>query len=184
VTVAAVRPVDDQLWPALETLFGRGGASNGCWCMYWLLGAEYHKRPRTLNKDALHEAVVDGPAPGLLALDDDGRALGWCRVSPRAELAWLNTRLPPIDDLPVWSVPCFYVAAKFRGRGVLTALIAGAVEHAARMGAPAIEAYPIDTAVPGSTRNLFPGTVAAFARAGFDEVARHGKDRAIMRRYL
>jgi GNAT superfamily N-acetyltransferase len=184
VSVAAVRPVDEQLWPALETLFGRGGASNGCWCMYWLLGAEYHKRDRILNKDALRAAAVDGPAPGLLALDEDGRALGWCRVSLRAELGWLNRRLPKVDDLPVWSVPCFYVGSRFRGQGVMTALIAGALAHAARLGAPALEAYPIDTAVPGSTHNLFPGTVATFAAAGFLEVARPAKDRPIMRRTL
>jgi hypothetical protein len=24
---------------ALEVLFGKGGASNGCWCMYWRIGA-------------------------------------------------------------------------------------------------------------------------------------------------
>lgn len=184
MSVAAVRPVDAQLWPALETLFGSGGASNGCWCMYWILGAQYHKRPRGLNKDALRAAVIDGPPPGLLALDADGRALGWCRVSPRSELAWLDKRLARVDDLPVWAVPCFYIGPKFRGQGVMTALIAGAVQHTAGMGAPALEGYPIDTAVPGSTHNLFPGTAAAFARAGFDEVARHAKDRPIMRRYL
>jgi hypothetical protein len=37
--------------------------------------------------------------------------------------------------------------------------------------APAVEAYPVDTAQPGSTSNMFTGTVAAFARAGFKVVA-------------
>jgi GNAT superfamily N-acetyltransferase len=184
VSVAAVRPVDAQLWPQLTALFGRSGASNGCWCMYWILGAGYHERPRALNEDALHDAALGDPSPGLLALDEDGRALGWCRVTPRTELPWLARRMPPVDDLPVWSVPCFYVGARFRGQGVMAALIDAAVAHAAHAGAPALEAYPVDTDVPGSTRNLFPGTAAAFARAGFDEVARHRKDRPIMRRYL
>lgn len=184
MNVAAVRPVDAQLWPALDALFGRGGASNGCWCMYWILGAEYHKRPRALNKDALYSAATGGPSPGLLALDADGHAVGWCRVSPRSDLAWLDKRMARVDDLPVWSVPCFYIGSKFRGQGVMAALIAAAVEHAALMGAPALEAYPVDTAVSGSTRNLFPGTAAAFARAGFTEVARHAKDRPIMRHRL
>ena len=59
--VVAVEPLTDELWPALLDLFGRGGASNGCWCMYWILGAEYHKRPRSQNQEALHDAAVDGP---------------------------------------------------------------------------------------------------------------------------
>jgi hypothetical protein len=41
-----IRPLTPSLWPALEALFGKGGASNGCWCMYWRIGPEYHKRRR------------------------------------------------------------------------------------------------------------------------------------------
>ena len=181
--VVAVEPVTEQLWPALVDLFGRGGASNGCWCMYWIMGAEYHKRPRSLNRDALHQAAIEGPAPGLLALNVDGTALGWCRLTPRAELSWLNARkdLAPVDDLPVWSLPCFYVGRRARGQGVMTALIDGAVDHARAAGAPAVEACPIDTSVAGATRNVFPGTADAFERAGFRVVARRAPDRPIMR---
>jgi GNAT superfamily N-acetyltransferase len=181
--VVAVEPVTAELWPALVDLFGRGGASNGCWCMYWILGAGYHKRPRSLNQDALHQAAIDGPPPGLLALDVGGTALGWCRLTPRADLPWLNTKkdLAPVDDLPVWSVPCFYVRGRARGQGVMAALIDAAVEQARAAGAPAVEAYPIDTSVVGATRNVFPGTAQAFERAGFRVVARRAPDRPIMR---
>lgn len=181
--VDRVEPVTDSLWPALVDLFGRGGASNGCWCQYWILGTEYHKRPRSQNREALQRAASEGPPPGLLALDADGTALGWCRLTPRAELPWLNTKrfLAPVDDLPVWSMPCFYVRGKARGQGVMSALIEGGVSRARAAGAPALEAYPIDTAVPGATRNLFPGTVAAFRRAGFEVVARRVPDRPVMR---
>ena len=34
-----IRPLTPDLWPALEDLFGKRGASNGCWCMYWRAGA-------------------------------------------------------------------------------------------------------------------------------------------------
>lgn len=184
--VAAVRPVTSELWPALEHLFGRSGASNGCWCMYWIMGADYHKRPRVENKDQLRSAAVTGPPPGLLALDGSGTALGWCRLTPRAELHWLNRKpaLAPVDDVPVWSMPCFYVRSGHRGQGVMAALIEGAVDHARRAGAPAVEAYPIDTGVEGATRNTFPGTANAFARAGFTVVARRTADRPVMRHDL
>jgi hypothetical protein len=37
----SVRPLTLQWWAALENLFGRAGASNGCWCMYWRIGPRY-----------------------------------------------------------------------------------------------------------------------------------------------
>jgi hypothetical protein len=67
---------------------------------------------------------------------------------------------------------------------VMGALIEAAVPAAAGGGAPAVEAYPVDTAVPGHTRNLFPGVAAAFAGHGFQEVARHKPDRPVMRRSI
>jgi GNAT superfamily N-acetyltransferase len=179
--VVAVEPVTEELWPALVDLFGRGGASNGCWCMYWILGPDYHRRSRQLNRQALERMATNGPPPGLLALDETGTALGWCRLTRRAELAWLNQRFPPVDDLHVWSLPCFYVRRGVRRTGVMTALITAATEHASASGARAVEAYPVDTSVPGSTRNVFTGTVSAFARAGFTVVARPHPARPIMR---
>jgi hypothetical protein len=47
-----------------------------------------------------------------------------------------------------------------------------------------LEAYPVDTAVPGHTRNLFPGVASAFARHGFHVLARRKPDRPVMRRDL
>ena len=108
------------------------------------------------------------------------------RAGPRAELGWLaRTRyLAPVDDLPVWSLPCFYVRRTHRGQRVMDALIEAAVPVAAAAGAPALEAYPVDTAVPGHTGNLFPGLASAFARHGFRVVARRKPDRPVMRHAL
>jgi GNAT superfamily N-acetyltransferase len=36
-----IRPLTPDLWPALEDLFGKNGACNGCWCMYWRIGSAY-----------------------------------------------------------------------------------------------------------------------------------------------
>ena len=54
----------------------------------------------------------------------------------------------------------------------------------AAAGAPALEAYPVDTAVPGHTGNLFPGVASAIARHGFHELARRKPDRPLLRRDL
>jgi GNAT superfamily N-acetyltransferase len=176
-----VRPLTPDLWPALEDLFGKHGACNGCWCMYWRLGSGYH-RERELNKRDFQRRVDDGPPPGLLAFDG-GLAVGWCQLTPRGELSWLNaSRLfKPIDAVPVWALSCFYVRRAARSRGISEALIAAAVKTARRAGAPALEAYPVDTAVRGRTQNVFTGTVKSFERAGFTVVERRSPDRPIMR---
>ena len=180
-----IRPLTPELWPALEHLFGRAGASNGCWCMYWRIGPRYRDRPREDNRHDLRQLAASRPAPGLLAFHD-GIAVGWCELAPRADLGWLAhaRHLQPADDLPVWSVPCFYVRRSHRGQGVMGGLIEAAVGAAASAGAPALEAYPVDTAVPGHSGNLFPGTASAFARHGFRVVARRKPDRPVMRRTL
>ena len=180
-----IRPLTSDLWPAFEDLFGKHGASNGCWCMYWRIGSAYHKRPREQNKTAFRKIVRRGPSPGLLAFDGE-LAVGWCQITPRRELPWLDrTRLVrQVDDVPVWSVSCFYVRRGYRRRGIMTALIAAAVQAARRAKAAALEAYPVDTAQPGSSSNLYTGTAAAFARAGFKTVACRAPHRPIMRHDL
>jgi GNAT superfamily N-acetyltransferase len=209
VTGFAVRSLTAATWPALADLFGPAGASNGCWCAYWRLGPRYRDRPREDNKRDLRllaESARTEYPPGLVAFASEGRtaedgaaedgaaedgaaedtAVGWCELAPRADLHWLaHARyLGPVDDLPVWSVPCFYLRRGYRGQGVTGALIAAAVELAAAAGVPAIEGYPVDTAVPGHTRNAFTGTASAFAWHGFREVARRHPARPIMRKIL
>jgi len=180
-----VSPVTAEQWPALEDLFGRAGASNGCWCMYWRIGPRYRDRPRGDNKRDLERLARSQQPPGLLAFDG-GICVGWCELAPRADLDWLahGRYFRPVDDLPVWSLPCFYVRRTHRRQGVMGALIAAAVGVAAAAGAPALEAYPVDTAVPGHTRNLFLGVASAFDEHGFQVVARRQPDRPVMRKVL
>jgi GNAT superfamily N-acetyltransferase len=140
-----IRPLTPDLRPALADLFGAHGACSGCWCMYWRIGSKYHKRPREKNKAAFGEVVKRGPAPGLLAFNAD-RAVGWCQLTPRDDLPWLDRawRLKRVDEVPVWSLSCFYVRKGYRKQGVTSALIAAALKAAKRAKALALEAYPLD----------------------------------------
>ena len=180
-----ISPLTSEQWPAFADLFGTAGASNGCWCMYWRIGPRYRDRPREDNKHDLERLAASGQPPGLLAFDGDS-AVGWCELVPRADLRWLShgRYLQPVDDLLVWSIPCFYVRRTYRRQGVMGALIEAALTVAASAGAPALEAYPVDTAIPAHTRNLFPGVASAFAEYGFQVVARRKPDRPVMRRGL
>jgi GNAT superfamily N-acetyltransferase len=165
-----VRPLTPDRWPALENLFGRNGACNGCWCRYWRIGSAYRKRPREANRAAFREVVERGPAPGLLAFDGEV-AVNWCQLTPRDALPWLDrsSRLKRVDDVPVWSLSCLYVREGYRKRGVTSALIAAALEAAKRAGAPALEAYPLDARESPSASGT--GYASTFARASFTTVA-------------
>jgi GNAT superfamily N-acetyltransferase len=178
-----VRPLTPDLWPAFEDLFGRNGACNGCWCMFWRVGAAYRKTPRGKNKAAFREIVKRGPPPGLIAFDGDV-AVGWCQLTPRNALPWLDRawRLKRVDDVPVWSLSCFYVRIGYRKQGVTSALIAAALKAAKRAKAPALEAYPLDADETPSTS--FTGYATTFARTGFNTVAHHVRPRPIMRHDL
>ena len=180
-----IRPVTPDLWPALEDLFGKSGASNGCWCMYWRLGRAYRDSASGENKEALRQIVKHGSPPGLLAFDGD-LPVGWCQLTPRDALPWLDRMwwFQRVDDVPVWSISCFFVRRAYRRQGIMAHLIAAAVKTARHAKAPALEAYPIDTSAPKSSSNIFVGTASTFARAGFKVVARRAVARPIMRHDL
>jgi GNAT superfamily N-acetyltransferase len=177
-----ILPLTPDLWPAFEELFGERGACNGCWCMYWRIGAAYRKRATEKNKADFREIVQNGP-PGLLAFDGD-LAVGWCQLTPRDALPWLDRtwRLRRVDDLPVWSISCFYVRKGYRRKGVTASLVEGALKAAKRAGAPAVEAYPLDAALTPSASGT--GYASTFLRAGFKIVARHVPPRPIFRHDL
>jgi GNAT superfamily N-acetyltransferase len=179
----AIRPLTPDLWPALEDLFGENGACNGCWCMYGRIGSAYRRRPREENRGDFKKVVERGPPPGLLAFKGD-LAVGWCQLTPRDAVPWLDRtwRLARVDDVPVWSLSCLYVRKGHRRQGITSALIEAALKAAKDAGAPALEAYPFDAAVSPSASGS--GYASTFARAGFQTIARRTPARPIMRHDL
>jgi GNAT superfamily N-acetyltransferase len=178
-----IESLTPKLWPAFEDLFGKNGACNGCWCMNWRIGRAYQRRPREANKADFQEIVRKGPAPGSLAFEGD-LAVGWCQLTPRSALHWLDRqwRLRRVDDMPVWCISCFYIRKGHRRKGVTSALIKGALKATKDAGAPALEAYPLDAKLTGSSS--WTGYASTFERLGFKTVARHTPPRPIMRRML
>jgi GNAT superfamily N-acetyltransferase len=135
------------------------------------------------NKAEFRKVVKRGPPPGLLAFDGPV-AVGWCQLTSRDQIPQLDRewRLKRVDNLPVWSLSCFYVRRGYRRQGVTSALIAAAVKTAKRAGAPALEAYPLDRSLTPSTTST--GVASTFERAGFKTVARRVPPRPIMRHDL
>jgi predicted GNAT family acetyltransferase len=178
-----IRKLTPDLWSALEDLFGHKRNCGDCWCMYWRIGGAYRNRPREKNKAAFRDIVNRGPSPGLLAFDGD-IAVGWCQLTPRDALPWLDRtwRLKRVDDAPVWSISCCYVSIGNRRQGITSHLIAAALQAAKRAKAPALEAYPLDADLTPSASGT--GYASTFVRAGFKTVVRRVPPRPIMRHDL
>jgi GNAT superfamily N-acetyltransferase len=91
-------------------------------------------------------------------------------------------RSPEAADDGVWSVVCFWMPRKERGKGIAMALLRAAVDHARASGARVLEAYPVDTAGERHPQSsVFTGTLAMFRRVGFTEVERRAEGRPIVR---
>jgi GNAT superfamily N-acetyltransferase len=180
-----ILPLTTDNWADLEKLFGQHGAYSGCWCMWWRLSrAEFGRQSGEQHKAGLRGLVDSGQALGILAYRD-GDPVAWVSVAPRETYPSLerSRTLKRVDDQPVWSIVCFFVAKAYRGRGLMVELVRGAVAYAARQGAQIVEAYPVDPGnrtVHGGTEG-YMGLVPVFRRAGFVEVARPSPRRVVMR---
>lgn len=179
-------PLTPDRWADFEALMGPKGGAEGCWCMLWRLPAAVYKDSRgAANRQAMRARVRDGICPPGLIAYRDGTPAGWISIAPRAEFPRMAASriFAPVDDLPVWSVTCFFIKPGNRGQGVASALLAAACGFAASHGARVVEGYPID---PLGERyaNAFAwtGPMRVFESAGFREVARRSEKRPIMRK--
>ena len=177
-------PATPARWRDLERLFGERGACGGCWCMTWRLPrAQFSAGQGPANKRAFRKIVRSGAQPGVLAYAD-GAPVGWCAVAPRREFSFLERSrvLAPVDDQPVWSITCLFVAKEWRRRGLSTRLIEAATRLACRHGAKIVEAYPQDVKAILPAPFVWTGITSAFKKAGFKVAARRSRNRPIMRR--
>jgi GNAT superfamily N-acetyltransferase len=152
--------------------------------MFWRLKrSEFEKQKGEGNRKAFKSVVDSGEPPGLLAYCE-GKPIAWCAVAPRAEYTALERSriLKPIDDQPVWSISCLFVARPYRRKGVTVQLVKAAARHALSRGARIVEAYPVEP-LTGCVPDAFAwhGFASAFRKAGFKECARRSETRPIMR---
>jgi GNAT superfamily N-acetyltransferase len=182
-----VVPLTAERWKDFERLFGPRGACGGCWCMTPRLSrAEYERQKGEGNRRAMRRLVRSGRVPGVIAYEG-GQPIGWCSIEPRSSFPTLGRSriLRPIDERPVWSIVCLFVAPDQRGRGVSRILIDGAVAHARANGARMVEAYPVEPRKrPMPAVFAYTGIASAFLGAGFREVERRSPTRPIVRRQL
>ena len=172
----------------LDDVFGTRGAAAHCWCQFDRLPvSQFQALDATRRRDMLATELLRRPVPGIVATLG-GERVGWCSVGPRSWFGRLQraaatwSPATAADDPAVWSVTCFVVRPGFRRRGVATALLDGAIDHARSGGAGWLEAYPIDsTGRKATAADLYRGTLSLFRGAGFEVVARPRPGRAIVR---
>ena len=183
-----IHPLSKRRWSDFTRLFGAKGACGGCWCMWWRLSAkEFEDRKGEKNRRAMKRIVDAGRVPGLLAYLD-GEPVGWVSVAPREEFPRLERSriLAPVDEKPVWSVVCLFVAREHRRRGIAVRLLEGAVDHVRENGGRIVEGYAVEPEEGKRVPDAFAyhGPAAAYRAAGFREVARRSPTRPIMRRVV
>ncbi|HLO29489.1 MAG TPA: GNAT family N-acetyltransferase [Anaerolineales bacterium] len=183
------RPIKRNLWTDFEELFGPNGACAGCWCMFWKLRGQAYEEARGYETRQMHKSIVDsGTVTGLLAYLH-GEVVGWIAVEPREAYPRLahSRTLQPVDEQPVWSVTCFFVAKKSRRKGITVELLRAAVEYVKQQGGKIVEGYPVDAHKDMPAPFIYTGTASAFQQAGFKEVvprADKGSKRLIFRFFI
>ena len=169
-----VRPATVDRFDDVVTMVGpKRPDANVCWCLSHRVDAKTNRELVGPARGEYVKALCSRDvAPGVLAYDGE-EVVGWAAVAPRSELPFArSTKIPHVDDLPVWSVWCIRVRPGHRRRGISHVLLDGAVTYARTNGAPAVEGYPVDN---GSERvdltMAYVGTRRLFEAAGFTKVA-------------
>ncbi len=191
-----VVPANEATWEQIQAIFGTRGAAAMCWCQRYKLAPReaFRSFPAEERAERLRSQTKPGDpdaemTTGLVAFRD-GEPVGWCAVEPRpAYEALLRVYRTPWEgrdedkaDPGVWAVTCVFVRAGHRRRGIAYALARAAVDHARARGARAVEAYPmLKSAGEITWDEIHVGAASIFAAAGFREVTRPGKRRAVMR---
>lgn len=178
------RDLHPALWPDVETLFGANGACGGCWCMHWRQerGESWDDLKGDAARDRFRALVSSGAAHGALAYDG-ATPIGWCSFDVKADYAKLarSPTLATDDAADVWAIPCFFVRAGHRGRGVGSALLAHALRAIRARGGRVVEAYPVRADVAVAPAFAWTGTLPMFLAAGFHVVDDRGRGKVRVR---
>lgn len=117
----------------------------------------------------------------------EGKPIGWCSVAPREVFPRLerSRTLKRLDDQPVWSVVCFFIAKPARRQGLTVKLLKAAIKYVAAQGGKIVEGYPVEPK-EGKMPDAFAwtGLASAFRKEGFREAGRPSPTRSIFRYFI
>lgn len=186
MTLYTTKALGMSTWADFANLVeANNGVWGGCWCMW------YHSKDRDQLPDARREAkqrlVREGRAHASLVYDGE-TCVGWCQFGSTAELPCIHNErayLAANPVLPDWRVTCFFVGKGYRGKGVATAALKGAVEQIENLGGGRVEGYPEDIdGVKASPAFMFNGALSTFERLGFQRERLIGKRKWVVTRVI
>ncbi len=167
-----VKLLDLETWPAYAELIERhNGVWGGCWCMGFHEGTPEEADTTVCKRDRKLRRVSTGKAHAAVVFDGN-LAVGWCQFGPAPEIRPQNKfkrkYLPELPREPDWRISCFFVDKRYRGKGVSSLALEGAIDAIAKAGGGLVEAYPEN--VDG--RNIagayiYLGTIPMFEKRGF-----------------
>ena len=166
-------PVTPDRFEDFADVINTNRRATHCWCLSHRVTAKQIEELGRGSRERAARALCERQHPPGVITYCDGTPIGWCSISPRADIPRLvqSKLIRPIDDLPVWSIICVVVRSGHRRHGVTRELLEGAVAWAASQGAPAVESYPVDPR--GERMDLtmaFVGTRAMFEKVGFEVI--------------
>ena len=95
VSNVEVQSVTPDRWADLVELFGAGGASGGCWCMWFRVPSKvFSANGNKGNRAAMQDLADAGDEPGLIAYEE-GRPVGWVSVAPRRAFTRIDPQARP-----------------------------------------------------------------------------------------
>ena len=183
-----VKHLDENTWPDFARLVEKhNGIWGGCWCMSFHPEGVRRPKPAPPNRSEKERRVREGGAHAALVYDGSA-AVGWCQFGPTDELPRIKNKRDYLDgltSLPDWRITCFFVDRGYRGKGIASIALEGALNEIARLGGGTVESYPEDVegrSVSGSF--LHNGTVSMFERHGFQRTRRLGKNHWVVTKVI
>ena len=183
-----VKPLDENTWPDFARLVEKhNGVWGGCWCMSFHEEGALGKKSVEQRRSDKEARVREGRAHAALVYDGPS-AVGWCQFGPTDELPRIKLKRAYQDgltSLPDWRITCFFVDRDYRGKGVASKALDGALDEIARLGGGTVESYPQDVEGQSTSGSfLYNATITIFERRGFQRTRKLGKNHWVVTRVI
>jgi len=180
-----VKPLEESTWQDFARLVEKhNGVWGGCWCL------GFHQKGTgsfSKNKQEKKRRVRAGETHAALVYAGSN-AVGWCQFGPTDTLPRIKHKRQyesELTDLPDWRITCFFVDREYRGKGIASIALEGALNEISGLGGGVVESYPEDAAGRSTSGSfLYNAALSIFERQGFQRVRRLGMHHWVVRKVV
>jgi GNAT superfamily N-acetyltransferase len=183
-----VKALDESTWPDFARLVEKhNGVWGGCWCMSFHPEGVGRNKAAGQNRSEKEGRVREGRAHAALVYDGSN-AVGWCQFGSPDELPRIKLKRDyqnGLTNLPDWRITCFFVDRDYRGKGIASIALEGALSEIARLGGGTVESYPQDAEGQSTSGSfLYNATISIFERQGFQRTRQLGKNHWVVTKVI